>query len=366
MALPTNYINLRSNYWVGLTRPNLELIILEVYVYTGTLTTDKPSTYQFRIPAKATNGVAEINISPFVRDYIEPTYDGNDVTNAVWVEYDLKYSDLEDTGLITHSSVQLTGLNGFQFPEEGNNAFHSDTILQSADYAIVKSGEDAKVPVMQDYLTGFELYENGTKIDETTGLTTTENTSNVIYYASSSTGSGTPDMMRLKFSGGKTDKDIQIRYREEYRHTALELAFVNRFGAIQRLWCFAKNNVRIDVQKTTVKRNLRSAQTYGTTRHQYKTIRVNGKSTLTVNTDFYPENANATFNELMLSDYVWIKVPKSYLDFDKFTEASEEADIVVPVNVSNNSLPFKTQVNDKLINYTFDLQFATDRISTIT
>ena len=37
----------------------------------------------------------------------------------------------------------------------------------------------------------------------------------------------------------------------------------------------------------------------------------------------------------------------------------------LPINVSGSSLAFKTQLNDKLINYTVEIEFAYDTINNI-
>ena len=80
MALPTTRINLRSPYYVTLTRSNLDYIVVELYVYTGTLTTDKPSDYNVKMTSTATlNGsgtrTAYIDIAAWARDYVDVAYD---------------------------------------------------------------------------------------------------------------------------------------------------------------------------------------------------------------------------------------------------------------------------------------------------
>jgi hypothetical protein len=117
MALPSSRIYLRSPYFVSLERADLSKIFVELYVYTGTLTTDKPSDYTVRLVSDAyvlSNGnyYAEIDIAEFARDYVEPVYSGSNVSNAIWIEYDLYYADDGDTSLTLEGSYTLTGLDG--------------------------------------------------------------------------------------------------------------------------------------------------------------------------------------------------------------------------------------------------------------
>jgi hypothetical protein len=55
------------------------------------------------------------------------------------------------------------------------------------------------------------------------------------------------------------------------------------------------------------------------------------------------------FRQLLLSDKVWIEINSQTL----------------PVNIASSSLQFKTQLNDKLINYTIDVDYAFDKINNI-
>ena len=371
MALPANRIYLRSPYFVSLSRANLLTIVIEIYIYTGTLTTDKPADYQFRLASSAFlneetgNKFAQLDISELARDYVEVDYSGTDVTNAVWVEYDLYYADEGDTSLTLHSSVELTGINGFGYFENGYNPDPIDHIMQSSDYVIVPTNTSGVVPVLQDYLTGYDLYDNTSfaPVHTVSGLTPTENTANVIYYASLHNGTGSEIVRRavFHFSGGRQDREVNIRYLDECRYEAIKMTFVNRFGATQQLWTFAKSNLSIATNESKYKRNLLNGSTYDTKRHQLKTLSKNGVSSISVNTGFYPENSNATFNEIMLSEDVWAEVPSQYLDFNEY----QFGDVVIPVNIKNSELTFKTSVNDGPINYSFNLEFASDRINTV-
>ena len=83
--------------------------------------------------------------------------------------------------------------------------------------------------------------------------------------------------------------------------------------------------------------------------HQYKTFNVNAKESLTLNTGFYPEDYNEVFKQMMLSERIWI-------EYDNKT---------LPVKVTSNDFSFRTRLNDKLINYTIQIEFAYDKINTV-
>jgi hypothetical protein len=68
-----------------------------------------------------------------------------------------------------------------------------------------------------------------------------------------------------------------------------------------------------------------------------------------MNTGFIQESFNEVIKQMMLSEQVWV---------DNGTE-------VLPVSLNTSSLQFKKSVNDRLINYTVDFQYAFNKINDI-
>ena len=89
--------------------------------------------------------------------------------------------------------------------------------------------------------------------------------------------------------------------------------------------------------------------TYDRSRHQQKILTKNGTEKLTLNTGYYPEEYNEVFKEMQLSEDCWIEINNKTL----------------PINVSSSSLNYKTHLNDKLINYTFDFSYAFNKVNDI-
>lgn len=374
MALPSDRIFLRSPYFVSKERSNLDLIIVDLFVYTGTLTTDKPTDPNFRLQSSAHlndsgNKYAEVDIAELARDYVSVTYDftATDPTNAVWVEYDLYYADSGALSLTFDSSVQLTGINGYGYFEDGYNPDPTDTVFISTDYVIVPTGDSALIPILQDYVTQWELYDTGTispsgLIETVTAPATTENTANVIDYVDTASTFGTPTFIRFSFSGGRGDKDIRIVYLDECEKDAIEGAFVNRFGAIQHFYLFGRADRTFTTNETSFKSNLLDGEgSYDTKKHQTAILNKNGKTMISINTGWYPEDMNGIWKEMMLSETVWLNLPSKFLDFNAFKDLV----VTAPVMVKSAAIKYKTRLRDKLIRYDFTFEFAADRINTV-
>ena len=89
---------------------------------------------------------------------------------------------------------------------------------------------------------------------------------------------------------------------------------------------------------------------YSTTAHAKKTFNANATESILLNTGFVPESMNPYFEELMVSEYVWLV---------------DENDVVYPVNLKDSSFTYKTGLNDRLINYTMNFEKSFDLVNNI-
>tara|TARA_R110000751_G_scaffold96086_2_gene187622 strand:- start:747 stop:2141 length:1395 start_codon:yes stop_codon:yes gene_type:complete len=83
-----------------------------------------------------------------------------------------------------------------------------------------------------------------------------------------------------------------------------------------------------------------------------KTFRVNATEKIKMNTDFVSESENVMFEELTNSPEVYVLEGYSYL-FDVLTNLNQ---YVTPVRVTSTNFTKKTIANDKLIQYTFEVE----------
>ena len=136
-----------------------------------------------------------------------------------------------------------------------------------------------------------------------------------------------------------------------------KIVFLNKFGCLQELWFFLKRVETTNVKSDKYQRNIISTTgTYSTLEHPTKTFDKQAKQTHSLSSGFYPEFTNTWFEQLLLSEYVWMIRPKY---------TSPNNDEVVPVTVKTSSLTHKTSLNDKLIQYTIQFEEAFDYINNV-
>ena len=135
------------------------------------------------------------------------------------------------------------------------------------------------------------------------------------------------------------------------KYSPIQMRFINKNGAPQDHYFFLKNVENINTKSETFKRNIftYSSSNYDAKQHQMQTFNKTGKKRFTLNTNYMIEAYNAVMEDILLSEYVWI-----YFDSNWH-----------PVVVVTSSLLKKTSVNDKLIQYTLEVEDANDIINNI-
>ena len=139
--------------------------------------------------------------------------------------------------------------------------------------------------------------------------------------------------------------------------TGHKITFVNKFGALQDLWFFLKIvNTTTKKQERFQRSILTGSGAYDVNDHMKTDFNTVANQTMTLSSGYYPEWASQWFEQLLLSEQVWLTRT------DPFDSSDSET---VPVNVIKNSMIQKTSVNDRLIDYTFEFQMAADYINNV-
>ena len=136
------------------------------------------------------------------------------------------------------------------------------------------------------------------------------------------------------------------------------IIYINKYGAQQDLWFFLKETKNLartneGYKSNTITYPSAAAATYDVKNAPNKVFNTQGKQTHTLSSGYYPEFANQQFEELLLSEYVWLST---------FRKGSG---VIIPVKVKTSSVAFKTSVNDRLIEYTIEFEEAFDYINNI-
>jgi hypothetical protein len=131
----------------------------------------------------------------------------------------------------------------------------------------------------------------------------------------------------------------------EPKYTPVKVSFINKFGVIQDLVFFKKREDSFNTTQQDFKANILRNGTYLPHTGQKQIINKQASAQVKLNTGFYPEEFNEVFKQLQYSINYWI---------------DDE-----PAILTGSNFAFKTSVNDKLINYSFDFEYANPDINDI-
>ena len=381
-------INVRSPFYIKANNSSLASATMQLYIYTGVLTTNKPASPQYTITKNEidTNNYVVFEISELVRDYLDIEFDGEYDSQTVWVESDITMYDAADGGGSTVGSPinnDYIAFDGYGYFHEGTNPQLSRGLLLSNNTIFRLNYDNVRIPVFTEDTNSVSfLYKGEEKRTQTVSSST--NTNGQIDYITVSglddndtyrervvndggtlEDSDCLDLFLRRYNIGEVDEVIintdagtevvKINTIYECKYEPYKVTFVNKYGALQDLWFFKKSVESTNVTSEQFKASIfdQSTLTYKTYQHQQQAFLAQGKDKITMNTGYVNDDHNAVLEELLLSEQVW---------YTKITETEER---VIPVIPLTKSITYKTSVNDKLANYTVEFEHAFDKINNI-
>jgi len=138
---------------------------------------------------------------------------------------------------------------------------------------------------------------------------------------------------------------------DDCKYDLYTIVYKNKFGVLESI-AFSRKAVKsLDVKAVDYERSILDYNgSYDITRHTNKQYNLNGYESWVLNTNWMPEYMNEAFEELSLSEEVWI-----------ITEDGS----IIPIVKEDTRIDFKTQLNDKLIQYTMKVKMSHQVIKNI-
>ena len=289
------------------------------------------------IKNSAPSSVVTFEIAELIRDYITQTFDGNYTTStASTASSNVKqYTGQDGTGnQSSPTAIDHIAFNGYGTFMEGSNPtitsplwMVSKDVIKNGYYVYYPLNTSGKIPIITN--AGSISYKTFAT-DATSATLTGADTINIVRVDCTRYGDGN------------------------------KITFVNKFGGLQDLWFFLKSVKATTSTKETYSANTISTSTgsatYSVNAPTKTVFNKTANQKIRLSSGYYPEGANPFFEELLLSDQVWLTQPDPY---DPSTEQ------VVPVIINTSSFTYKTSLNDRLINYVMEFEMAFDYINNV-
>lgn len=370
---------------------DIESAELQIYIYSGSRYSGRPAKPTYVVRSSATlsdSNYLTFNVSELAKSFTSnaPVSSGSLVNLIPYIDIFPFYTqDGKNYSLPPSLGIAY---NGYGYFEDGGNPQSSTALAQSNNLIIARDNFAFNIPIFWDKTERliFESRGQTVKVEEISGSPTFA-TMPIANYTGGFLASDVPvelageiipskdkynidavncfrntsgneqiDKVHIETRDGDIEV-VNVRYINEGKYSPVKLIFVNKFGAFQEVNFFKNSSVSLKTEVDSFRRNTRGlasplglvADGYATTNHQYKNLYRSGKESISLNSGFYPEEYNEVFRQLMLSEDVWMIY----------------RDKVLPVNISDSSMEFKTKLNEKLIEYSVKCDFAYDAINSI-
>jgi len=355
---------------------------LKLYIYGGNINS-VPENPEYTLTKTKLSGDDTITfeVSELIKDYVEIKFDGNyeGIEQTKWVYYEITRTfDDDTTDVIKEHGIAFRGYGDITDginPELTKHVMMSNTVVNNycgqpitIPYYTGDNGTK-KIEYKQD-TTSLDVAARGNAslytIDQTVRLNplasdvvTIDKTASIVTNSDDSSGIDEipvdTNIVEFTFEDGTT-KTILVECIDECKNIPQKVSFINKFGAMQDIWFFArrKDSMTADREqyKKTILKTGTTAASYNISDHQRVYLENQGREAITMNTGFIHASYNEVIKQLLVSEFVYIH------DRRRQSPTNGKYDLAVPINVVTNSLDIKTRRYDKLINY--ELQFEMD------
>ena len=385
-------INLRSPYYIKVSKTDLTSAQIELYIYTGSFTANDSvaaGTLRYTITKKplGTNNYVVFEVSELVRDYLDIEFNGQYIGQNIWLNAIATVTG--GTGSVTvtpDNAAGFLGFDGYGYYEEGANPQITSPVFISNSTVLKLDDSSISIPVDTSTVQSVAYLLNG-EIIRVVNILSSRDSDEQIKYTTNAVNGSDSFQSRVIVSGGTFEDSvclmefeddfiindfdsIHVTYTEnntskvkilkveniiECKYDPIKVTFVNKFGALQDIIFFKKSVEKTNVKGEEFKSSVFDLETltYKTYQHQRTQFMVQGNDSITMNTGYMPEEYNEVIEQLMLTEQVWA------------TFITDTEVLVRPLVPKTKSITYKTSLNDKLIDYTIDFDIANNKINNI-
>ena len=330
---------------------------LSVYVWSGDKATPPAQpeyTFTKNNSAQSTGTDTTIDIARIISDFITPTpvagsvsgdYDTN---TAQWVKFSYTYITTVGSEPVPQGVTTKLFSIGYSYGNEGGNVetISNNKLFNVSEFK-ANRGSVYSVPFIKSEsaattisIVSYPDNQINKSYSKPATLESDELASNLWLNLSETT---TDKYVIIKINSFEI---ATILIEDECKYSPVDIFFINKYGIQQSFTFFKERKESISITSSEFESD-RGQPSLGN--HQFKKYNVQGRSSFDAFTGFIDESNNETIQQLLLSTYVW-----SY-DGASFT----------PLNVKSKSQQWRTQVNDRLINYKIDFEYSYNAINNI-
>ena len=356
----------RSPHYVStnFNLPTTTRATIEVKVWSGDLDTPPASPAYTLTRVRPTVDAIDLdtNLSEIVRSQLKPKVPAIDIgipsdifssnsDSVKWIQYIATFTDSQNQ--IPNVTGTFAALDGYGYHSQNANPGKPENriLLSNITNRQIARNGILLIPFVNDgYID--EIVSNLDLLP--IAITDTLDSDDFVqYYIVVVSEFPNENNIDLRFNNSAlpvpTFARIIIDIVDECKFTPKNIIFKNKFGTFESISMFKRSISSIDVKKEEFVNKFTTNKAYDVTTHQYRDINFDATEKISLNSGYVSEAENETFKQMLLSDQVFFW----------------ENNTLIPVNIISNSITFKDEVSDKLINYTMEFKYSYNTIQNV-
>lgn len=347
------FIGCRSPYIITIDETGQQGSKIELFIWNqGTTEPTSPSYTLSKAIAASNNTATTYNISPYIAEFLtfnefsQVNVGINSMPIKLYANVKVKrYKYASSTYTLLDTTSYLSTYGFGYYSEQYNNNGTRTYLLNDGTYYYYYD-EDSTI----GYNGNIYMYmTSGQKIR----WTDLDNNANVITTTNGSTGMkeipavnedywSVGNKLEVLTSSNTVLATYYFKVQTECLYDPVLVDFINRFGVWQRVAMFKKSVKSLNVTSETFNK-MPSSYNYLTTEPQKKMFNVTGTEKIKVNSGFVDESFNANvLKQLMLSETILVNN--------------------APAILSSKGIDYQTNINNGLINYSLEFEFAYNEV----
>jgi hypothetical protein len=357
--MSNTYIAARSPYIVEVNEASQTGSKVEIFIWnTGSTPATPQYTLSKLIPA-SNNLQTTYNVAPYIREYISHlAFNNNYSTNNSLTptnEYcKVLIKKYKKVGLSTYVFISGTSRyasDGYGYYSELMNPVNGRFFLEQGTYYYHYDGVDPSTTgSRRGGIITMDL-NDGDYIRYTEIGTGNQDTNTI-------SADGVYDIFRVypaAYALGNIlevfdiDNNLLATYtflpNYECKYEPVVIDFINKFGGWQREFFFKASNTSIGIEGTEYNLLQSDLVNYSELEGQRSVFNINGREVIKTNTGFVTDSFNETLKQLMLSERILVNNR--------------------PAKLNTKSTELQKNINNKMINYQMEFEFANDIINSV-
>lgn len=402
---PTGLLGVRSPIfftWNGSSRDQLDRMRLEIYAWTGDKDV-RPSDPVYTID-RSTGFVdfyPTADIAPLIENLFNQkttnldtdTFTTLSSDSLLWIEVDyiLDWTNTESsplgTGQDTGTTTRFLVTDGYSdFTDRANKDIGQAILIEATDKYLYEL-DTYNMPIyLGDVGSSYQTNavkvkiagSDGTADDVTITIGTGEEAKDRVLLFPV----GIPNLQNYLYNEGLTSiteprlldyydvsilnsSNVVVDSRRFYvqcepKYTPVQLQFINRYGMWDTLTFFKASRQSVNVTKENYRQVVGSADSSGYNWNTYsrgaRTYNHSLTKRTTLNTGLVDESLSDTIEDMLISDFILMTIDRTTVRVsDTYTIGQNFR----AITIDTNSVDIQKHINDRTINYTMDVSFAT-------